>query len=281
VPAIGIAVITRDRREDLLGALARIPRGVPVCVVDNGSTDGTVAAVRAAFPDADVVSAGRNLGAGGRTLAAQRLGTPYAAFADDDSWWAPGALERAVALLDRHPRLGLIAARVLVGPDERLDPVCEAMRDSPLLADPSLPGPPVLGFVACGAIVRTEAFFSVGGFDERYGIGGEELRLAMDLAAAGWQLAYVDDVVAHHHPATGGRAGRSWRLLRNDLWSAWLRRPLPAAAAATVRLLRGASPPVAARAYAEATAGLPWVLRERRVVPPELEEDIALLERGG
>lgn len=30
---------------------------------------------------------------------------------------------------------------------------------------------------------------------------GEETLLAYDLAAAGWQLCYVADVVAHHHPS--------------------------------------------------------------------------------
>ncbi len=281
MPATGIAIVTRDRRDDLMQVLARVPAGVPVCVVDNGSGDGTPDAVRARHPGVDLVEAGRNLGAGGRTLAARRLGTRYVAFNDDDSWWAPGALGRAEALFEAHPRLGLVAARVLVGPEERLDPVCEAMRDSPLPADPSLPGPPVLGFVACGAVVRTEAFLAVGGFDSRYGIGGEELRLALDLAAAGWGLSYVDELVAHHHPASGGRPGRSSRQVRNDLWSAWLRRPLRAAAASTVRVLRGTPPPVAARATAEATAGLRWVLRERRVVPPHVEEQMELLERGG
>ena len=277
---VGIAMVTRDRREAALASLAQVPAGVPVCVVDNASTDGTAAAIRERFPGVDVVAGRENLGAAGRTLGARRLGTPLVAFADDDSWWAPGALELAAELFDRHPRLALAAARVLVGPEERLDPTCAAMRESPLPPARDLPGPPVLGFVACGAVVRAEAFLAVGGFDPRYGIGGEEVRLALDLAAAGWGLAYVDSLVAHHHPAASARPGRSWHALRNDLWSAWLRRPVASAARATADLLRGAPPDVAARAGVDALRGLPWVLRERRVVPAEVEARLALLERA-
>jgi N-acetylglucosaminyl-diphospho-decaprenol L-rhamnosyltransferase len=282
VSGVGVVMVTLDRREDALRSLERVPGGLPVCVVDNASQDGTAEAVRAAFPDADVVALDENIGGAGRTIGAERLGTPLVAFADDDSWWAPGALDRASGLFDAYPRLGLVAGRVLVGEDERLDPVCEAMRASPLTAfgGRPLPGPAVLGFVACGAIVRTSAFLEVGGFDARYGVGGEEVRLALDLAAAGWDLAYADELVAHHHPVGGGRPGRSVRQIRNDLWSAWLRRPLLPAAARTAGLLREAAPADAAQGALQAVLGLPWVVRERRVVPPEVEAGLALLDRA-
>src|SRR3954453_3409092 len=128
------------------------------------------------------------------------------------------------------PRLGLLAARILAGRAEQLDPVCATMERSPLAAGDGAPGRPVLGFVCCGAIVRRAAYLGVGGFDPRYGIGGEERPLATDLAAAGWGLRYVPDVVPPPHPAAGGvRPGRRAAELRNDVWSAWLHRPAGAA----------------------------------------------------
>ena len=203
------------------------------------------------------------------------------AFSDDDSWWAPGSLSRAVDLFDAHPRLGLLAARILVGPEEREDPICTKMADSCLSAEPDLPGPPVLGFLACAAVVRRSAYLEAGGFDPRLLIGGEEELLAADLASAGWGLAYAEDLAVHHHPSTV-RDPRSRRRLtiRNHVWSAWLRRPIASAMYRMIGLLGTLSRDADARAgLFEAVRGLPRVLRTRRVVPPDVEVKLRMLER--
>ncbi|MBW3646273.1 MAG: glycosyltransferase, partial [Actinobacteria bacterium] len=154
--------------------------------------DGSADAVAAAFPDVQLIRSVDNMGAAGRTLGVQAARTPFVAFADDDSWWAPGALATAARCFAQAPRLGLLAARILVGPQERVDPACTAMRHSPLPARADLPGPSVLGFVACGSVVRRAVYLQVGGFSGLLFFAGEELLLAQDLATAGWGVAYVD-----------------------------------------------------------------------------------------
>jgi GT2 family glycosyltransferase len=153
------------------------------------------------------------------------------------------------------------------------------MARSPLPEGAGLPGPRVLGFVACGAVVRREAVLAAGGFDERYGIGGEESRLALDLARAGWWLAYAREVVAHHHPDARGRG--PWRTVqtaRNDLWTAWLHRSPPAAARRSVAILGGAGA-MAPLAVLAALRGAPWVARRRRPLAPAIERELRLIER--
>ena len=276
-----VVIATRDRRGAILRTLEHLealPERPPIVVVDNESSDGTPDAVRRRHPAVQVIEAGRNLGCGARTLGARHARTPYVALCDDDSWWAPGSLERAAALLDSKPELALVAARIIVEPDGRIDPTCRLMAESPLPHDPQLPGPQVLGFVACGAVVRRSAFLASGGFEQRFGVGGEETLLSIDLAGAGWRLIYADNVVAHHEPSRGGRARRGRRELRNALWTAWLRRPLRRAIARSASLLAkgGRESPVA---LGGALRELPWVLRERRVVPPEVERGLQLIER--
>jgi GT2 family glycosyltransferase len=279
---VAVVIATRNRGTELLGTLARLRalhERPPIVVVDNGSTDGTCELVRAHHPGVRVVGLRRNWGGAARTVGARLVDSPYVAFSDDDSWWAPGALTRAVELLDRHPRLAVLAARVLVGPDQRLDPTCDLMAHSPLPLVPDLPGPPVLGFVACGAVVRRAAFLEAGGFDVRLGVGGEEELLSVDLAARGWGLAYVDQVVAYHHPSPSrDPSGRRRVQVRNALWSAWLRRPLGGAARRTAHLAALAlHQPGAWLGVLLAMRGLPWVLRERRPVDRELEAALRTL----
>lgn len=264
-PALTCVVASRNRRADLLASLPR--HEAPVVLVDNASTDGTVEAVRAARPEVTVVPLDRNAGALARTLGTKRAGTPFVAFTDDDSWWAPGDLARAVEIMRAHPRLGLLTARILVGPEEVLDPVCVEMAASPLGTEPDLPGPSLLGFVACAAVVRTEAFTAVGGFDPVVRFPGEEERLALDLAAAGWGLAYVDDLVVHHHPSTSRdpNAVRQAGIWRSRVLTALMRYPLRDLLGQLARAARAGD--AGRRGLVGALPRVPAALRRRRVLP--------------
>jgi GT2 family glycosyltransferase len=272
---VTVVVASQNRRDDLLATLPR--HEAPVILVDNASTDGTVEAVQKEHPHVTVLPLDRNHGAHGRTLGVARAGTPFVAFADDDSWWAPGDLARAVEVMRAHPRLALLNARILVGPEERLDPACAEMAASPLGTARDLPGPSLLGFVACGALVRTEAFEAVGGFDPVVRFPGEEERLALDLAAAGWGLAYVDTVTVHHHPsprrdAPGRRQAGIWR---SRVLTAVMRHPAADVAGVLVRALRSGRP--GREGLLRAVPDLVAALRRRRPLPPEVREAVRLL----
>ncbi|MGS2645105.1 glycosyltransferase [Streptosporangium sp. LJ11] len=274
-PRVTVVVATRDRRHDLERSLPH--HECPVILLDNGSTDGTPAFVRRRFPHIQVVELGRNLGAPARNLGVWLARTPYVAFADDDSWWETGALERAAGVLDAHPRLAVLAARVLVGPEKHLDPICADMAESPLAAEPDLPGPVILGFLACGVVVRRKAYLAAGGFDDIIFFAGEEERLASDLATAGWGLAYVRDVIAHHHPsASRDSRGRQALAVRNAVLNAVLRRPWPVVTRVVFTAARGG--PAGWRGLGGALRRLPRALVCRRTLSPLLEEARRSLE---
>lgn len=283
-PVVTVVMATRNRRaeaERTVERLRALPEDPEIVVVDNGSSDGTAQALRTNDARVSVVSLGRDIGAGARNVGVVSASTRCVALCDDDSWWAPGSLARAVELLDAHPRLGLVAARVHVGAEERLDGTCAAMRESPLRSDSRQPGKPVLGFLACASVMRREAFLSVGGFRSELGIGGEEQLLAVDLVAAGWQVAYVDELLAYHHPSPH-RNGRRREVVvaRNALWFSWLRRPVGHVVRGTlVALGQAAIDGTKRAALGQAVQGLPWVLRDRRRLPAEVEQDLCRLEQ--
>lgn len=287
MPAVTVVVATRDRRPELLRTLrelADIPERPPVIVVDNASSDGTTDAVRAAHPSVQVVRLDRNLGAAARTAGVRLARTRYVAFADDDSWWAPGSLARAADVLDAHPRMGLLAATTLVGEQQEPDPVTAQLAAAPLGTEPDLPGPSVLGFLACAAVVRRDAYLAVGGFEELLLISGEESLLAVDLAAAGWGLAYVADVVAHHHPSVRRSPRRAHRILsrRNELLVAWLRLPARDALRDVAHLLRAACGDAEQReVLRRLLLVLPAATRKRRALPPHVLTAVRRLAETG
>jgi GT2 family glycosyltransferase len=274
---VTIVVVTRNRRERLLATLERLtelPERARIIVVDNDSDDGSPDAVGERFPDVATMRLTGNRGAAARNAGVAAAGTELVGFCDDDSWFEPGALTRAAELFDARPWLGLMAARIIVEPGGRLDPTCALMARTPL------DGGRVLGFVAAGAVVLRRAFMESGGFAADYGVGGEELLLALDLAAAGWDLVYADDVVAHHEPDRGPRPGRTRVVVRNDICSAWMRRPLATALRHTARAALAAREPEVRAGMVDALRSAPAVFRRRRVLPARVERDVRLLERG-
>jgi hypothetical protein len=68
--------------------------------------------------------------------------------------------------------------------------------------------------------------------------------------------------------------------VRNALWFAWLRRPAPVAARHTLRAL-SATPrdPDALGGLFRALKGLPWALKNRKILPPHVEEKLKVLDR--
>ena len=283
-PRVGAVVLTHNRPAELMRTLERLralPERPAIVVVDNASREPVAPLVAARFPGVRCVALSRNAGAAGRNAGVRACPRPYVALCDDDTWWEPGSLRRAADLLDAHPRVALLNATVLVGPQNRLDPTCRVMARSPLPRSPDLPGVPLLGFMAGASVVRRDAFLAAGGFAPRLFLGGEERLLAIDLVGRGWALLYRDDLYVHHHPSPQrDAAGRRRLLHRNQLWTAWLRRSARTACAETVTMLAAALHDADARAgLIAALPGLPWALRYRRAPSPAIEAALRSIDR--
>lgn len=220
-PIVTVVVPTyngeRYLADTLRAVLAQTQPGVELIVVDDGSTDGTLALVAAVAPQARLltqanagVSAARNRGlahAQGR----------YVGFLDQDDLWHPQQLERQVGWLEAHPEVGAAVCRFHHWHPQQLQhPEPAALWG----ADPG-PGvdPAFSGFVyhqflidcwalTSGTLLRREVVAAAGGFDEslRY---SEDWDLWLRLSRrTPFALLNWPPVLYRHHAVQGSRTVR-------------------------------------------------------------------------
>jgi GT2 family glycosyltransferase len=282
-------IASRNRAAELATVVARLldSTACPIIVVDNASEDESVSIMRRlAARSAErlrLIELDSNRGAVGRNVGVAACRTPYVAFCDDDSWWTPDAPAIGAELFDRHHSVGLLAGSTIVWPERRQDPFTTQLANSALGRRQDLPGPSILGFMTCSAMVRKVAFEAAGGFSEILHFRGEEQLLALDLAASGWDLCYCPELIAIHQPSAlrATTAAQDARMLRNAVLTTWMRRPMRHCLKASGTLMRAAlQDGEHARNAAEAIIRLPAVLRRRHSLPPKVEEALALLESG-
>jgi hypothetical protein len=113
---VATVVLTWNGRDDTLRCLESLERldwpRHDTIVVDNGSTDGTAAAIESAYPDVAVIDTGRNLGfAAGNNVglkAALEMGADYALILNNDTVVAPDMVTRLVDQAERQPDAGAL-----------------------------------------------------------------------------------------------------------------------------------------------------------------------------
>lgn len=118
IPDVSVIVVNWNAREALLGCIQSLAEHPPsdrweVIVVDNGSADGSVAAVRSRHPEVRVIVNGRNRGlpaANNQGMAAARGATLL--ICNPDVVFQAGAGEAMVQLLGRRPRAGIVVPRL-------------------------------------------------------------------------------------------------------------------------------------------------------------------------
>ena len=196
-----------------------------VVVVDNGSSDGSAAAVARSSPAVTVLYPGANLGyARAANLGIAATHAPVVAVCNPDLEVEKGAAGALVRRLAREPDLGAVGPLIrntdgTIYPSARSDPrVRDAVghgllgfvwRTNPftrryrqLDADPSRPRD--VDWVSGAAVwLRRDALDTVGGWDERYFMYVEDVDLCWQLRQAGWRVGYEPGgVVTHVQGAT-------------------------------------------------------------------------------
>lgn len=213
-PDLSIVIVSWNTRELLLRCLATLPGAagelsVETIVVDNGSADGTPAAIRSEFPLVRVVEPGRNLGFSGGNNVGLRLATGrFLCLLNPDTLPRPGSLAALVAFLVERSAIGAVGPRLLNadGSEQavgfRFPSLAQVALDFfPLggrFAETALNGrypaaprdrPFPIDFPLGACIVaRREAVTATGLLDEGYFMYSEEVDWCRRMQRAGWPI---------------------------------------------------------------------------------------------
>ncbi len=210
---------------------ALLEAGTPaatVIVVDNGSSDDSLERLWAFSPDLTVLLVGENLGFArannlGVRYALAELAPDYLFLLNNDAFVERKTISELVAALQKQPRAGAAAPKILHGDSDRIW-YCGGWVDWKRGAgvhrqlgrvdrgQAERPGP--TGFAsACALLLRRECVAPAGLFDERYFFMGEDVDLSLRLIRAGRPVWYVPTAVVRH------QAGASVRQLGSAfLW---------------------------------------------------------------
>lgn len=257
-PVVSVIVVSYNTRERTLACVASVlaDEGAPpteVVVVDNASTDGSVDALRAAFPQVSVIDSGGNLGfARGVNLGARHARGDHLLLLNPDAELVPGSIAALVAAAERRPACGLYGGRVW-WPDGRVNrysarrlPTMWGLLCHGTGLTAAFPGSPTFAPLLMPRWDRTterevemltgallllprSVFDRLGGFSEHYFLYGEDADLCRRALDLGYRPLFVPSAQAVHAAGSASPdTARKIVLMRTgevtylrDHWHGW------------------------------------------------------------
>ncbi|MBI4506137.1 MAG: glycosyltransferase [Chloroflexi bacterium] len=227
-PLTSIIILTHNNLADTRACLASIrehtPQPYELIVVDNGSTDGTVEALRGE-PGVRLIANAANVGfAAGCNQGLAVARGDFLLLLNNDTLATPGWLEAMLRAMAERSTLGIVGPRsnnvagvqrvpeATEGYPEGLERFARAF--CARHAGQATLVPRVIGFCMLISRVVVER---IGGLDERFGTGNlEDDDYCLRARLAGFELAVVHDSYVHHH------GGRTFDMLgidyRRSVW---------------------------------------------------------------
>jgi len=223
-PARGISVIipSRNGRELLAAQFPGIVRELAgmdheILVMDNGSTDGTEAWLRATWPSSAIDVSGEPLSfAAAVNRGIRRARYSHICLLNNDMILEPGFFQALAAAFEQVPGLFCATAQILFPPGVRREETGKAVMrpesplDFPIRCDEPLPGED-LSYVLYGSggcsLYDAALLRHLGGMDEAYApVYVEDLDIGYRAWQKGWPTVYVAGaVLEHRHRATSSR----------------------------------------------------------------------------
>lgn len=231
--SVSVILVNLNRLDLLRNALRSLldsPRAnTEIIVVDNASSDGSAAMVAAEFPSVRLIRNTTNKGFCEANNQGIAIATgEFIALLNNDAEAGPGWLDALVQAIEKNPRAGMAASKVLVWEDSRrLDKVGHLIfldgqnrgRGSGEIDNGQYDTmEDVLWPDGCAALYRHSMLDEIGGFDEDFFAYADDAELGLRARLAGWSCVYAPTaVVRHHRGATlGVRSLRRVELIERN-----------------------------------------------------------------
>lgn len=240
-PPTAIILLTWNQRQLTLECLASLekldyPRDqLEIIVADNGSTDGTVDAIRAQYPNVELILNGDNVGfaAGNNTGIeyARSTRARYIMLLNNDTVVAPDMLKKLVTVAESDLEIGIVTPKIYYfGEPTKIWCAGAAINwrtgdTRRLRAEEVDTGAPEamhdVDFASgCALLVRRTAIDRAGLLDPRFFIYYEETEWCVRLLRAGYRCTYVPDSHVWHKISSAMQAGSprsAYYMTRNVL----------------------------------------------------------------
>lgn len=295
MPRVAVVVLNWNGLADTLECLESLARldypAYEVVVVDNGSTDGSPAAIRERFPEVTLIETGENLGYAGGNNAGLRYAwqqeVDYVLLLNNDTEVASASLRLLVEAAEVDPRIGIAGPTIYY--HDRPDVVWSAggaidwrrgttwmvgldERDTGQFGV----GPRQVDFVTgCALLVKRPVLEQVGLLDERFFLYYEEVEWCVRARRAGFEIVHVPQAHVWHKIMPGAQAdsplvhyymtrnrllflkttGAGWRVWTHVLLAEYLRTLLSWSTLPRWRGTRGAMRRAMLRAIGDAWRG--------------------------
>ncbi len=214
---ISAVISTWNKCDAVLANVAALKAGSrppdEIVVVDNASSDRTVAALAEAHPDVVVLEMPHDRYGACETfnLGFQRATGDAIAIMDDDVVATEGWLEVLEdTLLDEPASTAFVSSRVIEPGMPPAYQEAEVRRGAYYAST----------FRGCGTLARTEVLRACGGYDELFFIYGNERDLSARVLGSGFRILQTPAAVIHHSTPFGMKAGA--RSLYYHVRNYWL-----------------------------------------------------------
>ena len=239
VPPVAIVILNWNNPADTLATLASAGEldyaGKRIIAVDNGSTDDSVAQIRARFPDVTLIETGENLGyAEGNNVGLRRAlaaDCDYVFILNNDVLLAHDALSQLIAVMEADPGVGMAGPAVFYAdPPDRLfsaGSTIDWRYGSTVHVEAT--GTPAGGaalpadvdfLVGCAVCVRRDVIEATGGLDPAFYLNYEDVDWCVRVRRAGWRVVCVPAAKIWHKTSASlgmGSPRNTYYMTRNAL----------------------------------------------------------------